>query len=359
MFKNFTFQYLRWRRPTGPLQALPDGIERFFVDTPGGKLEVLYAHPPPPSATHGSNADGSASPSPLFFVHGGMGGAFVWIEYLQFFAARGIPCYAVSMRGHGGSYYPSYLRMVYATTKRMLADDVLAGLRWVQEREGGREVVLAGHSSGGGLAQLILSEKEARVKGLVLVAAAPGNGSDRAYQSWMKLDPWFLLRMILHLGHPNSPLSHPALTKRAFFSDQQSDTYVEAFQARSSPYESFIWALGMTWRFVNQQNVISRIASRAKGQSILVLNGELDKIMTLPIMEDLASMYRTGYSSMVRQGRFQGEDAEVVPMQGEGNRDNAGHGVRFAVVPGAGHHLQNDVTWKVGAQKLLAFYEQL
>jgi pimeloyl-ACP methyl ester carboxylesterase len=106
-----------------------------------------------------------------------MGGAWVWIEYLQFFAARGIPCYAVSMRGHGGSWHPSYLRMVYATTKRMLANDVVAGLRWAQEREGGREAVLVGHSSGGGLSQFILSEGDVKVKGLVLVAAVPGFGS--------------------------------------------------------------------------------------------------------------------------------------------------------------------------------------
>jgi pimeloyl-ACP methyl ester carboxylesterase len=176
LFDYFTFKWLRWRRPTAPLPPLPNGVERFFVDTPGGKIEVLHAAAQPsPSPTRRPDADATASP--LFFVHGGMGGAWVWLEYLQFFAAHGIPCYAVSLRGHGGSYYPSYLRMVYATTKRMMADDALAALRWVQEREGGREVVLAGHSSGGGLCQDLLSEEKLRVKGLVLVAAVPGFGS--------------------------------------------------------------------------------------------------------------------------------------------------------------------------------------
>jgi pimeloyl-ACP methyl ester carboxylesterase len=178
LFKHFTFKWLRWRRPTNTLIPLPTGIERFFIDTPGGKLELLYAHPKQQQQSQSRpNASSPSSPSPLFFVHGGMGGAWVWLEYLQYFSARGIPCYAVSMRGHGGSYYPSYLRMVYATTKRMLADDTLAGLRWAQEREGGQEVVLVGHSSGGGLSQLILSEKDVRVKGLVLVGAVPGFGS--------------------------------------------------------------------------------------------------------------------------------------------------------------------------------------
>jgi pimeloyl-ACP methyl ester carboxylesterase len=172
MFKYFTFRWIRWRRPTAPLPALPDGIERHFVDTPGGKIEVLRGNTQRSSAT-AQRPDAA----PLFFVHGGMGGAWVWLEYLEYFSARGIPCYAVSMRGHGGSYYPSFLRMVYATSKRHLADDVLAGLRWAQEREGGKEVVLVGHSSGGGLSQMILSEQEAKVKGLALVAAVPGFGS--------------------------------------------------------------------------------------------------------------------------------------------------------------------------------------
>lgn len=73
---------------------------------------------------------------------------------MEYFAARGIPSYAVSLRGHGESWHPSYLRMVYGTTKRALADDVVAAVRWVQDREEAGEVVLVGHSSGGGLASM-------------------------------------------------------------------------------------------------------------------------------------------------------------------------------------------------------------
>lgn len=168
MFATFTYRWLFWRRPKRPLHVLPSAIERLFVETPGGNIEVLYAKPKTSSA---------GPQSPVFFVHGGMGGAWVWIEYLEYFSARGIPCYAVSMRGHGDSWCPSFLRLVYCTTKSMLADDVVAGIRWAQEREGGREVVLAAHSSGGGLSQYILSDRRIRVKGLALVAAVPGFGS--------------------------------------------------------------------------------------------------------------------------------------------------------------------------------------
>ncbi|KAL2157744.1 hypothetical protein VTH06DRAFT_5012 [Thermothelomyces fergusii] len=381
LFESFTFRWLRWRRPTAPPYALPPGIERYFVDTPGGKLEMLYAPrnlpPPPPPPPLSSSPPPSSSPSPpssgdgtseetpgpfLYFVHGGMGGAWVWLEYMQYLAGRGIPCYAVSLRGHGASYYPSFPRMVYATTMRMLADDVLAGLRWVQrEHEGGRgrEAVLVGHSSGGGLCQLLLSEKLVTARGLVLVASLPGFEPGRVSESWRMLDPWFVPRMILHLWHPNSPLSHPALTRRAFFSREQTDPYLEAFQDKMCAYESLASTVGMMKSFVNQRTVLSQLAGRSTGQGVMILCGELDRIMRQPIMEDLVRTYRTTYSNMVQKKQLLGEDAEVVPLTGEGGRDNAGHGVRYCLVPRAAHHLMNDVTWEVGAEKVLAFYEQL
>jgi len=118
---TFTYKHLTWSRPSRPLHPLPSGISRTFVDTPSGKIEVLHAapkHPPSPNSN-------SKPPSPLFFIHGGIGGAWVWLEYLQYFSARGIPCYAVSMRGHGDSWCPGFFRLTYCTTKRMLAEDVL------------------------------------------------------------------------------------------------------------------------------------------------------------------------------------------------------------------------------------------
>jgi pimeloyl-ACP methyl ester carboxylesterase len=58
----------------------------------------------------------------------------------------------------------------------------VVGLEFVRERErrgagGEGEVVLVGHSSGGGLCQGILTQGKIRVEGLVLVAAVPGPGS--------------------------------------------------------------------------------------------------------------------------------------------------------------------------------------
>jgi pimeloyl-ACP methyl ester carboxylesterase len=82
-------------------------------------------------------------------------------------------CYAVSYRGHGASWYPFFLRM-YFTTKRSAADDLVAAIKFVRQKEG-REVVLVGHSSGGALGQLILSGGigDVKVRGLALCTAMP------------------------------------------------------------------------------------------------------------------------------------------------------------------------------------------
>lgn len=164
---SLSYRWLSFTRPQGPPQPVPEGLERRWIETPNGSLEILCTIPQPAAVT---------SSPPIFFCHGGMGSAWVWTEYMQYLAARGVNCYAISLRGHGESWHPSYLRMVFATTRRMLSDDLVAGIEWAQAREG-FQVVLVGHSSGGGLCQGILSEGRLVVKALALLAAVPAYGS--------------------------------------------------------------------------------------------------------------------------------------------------------------------------------------
>ncbi|KAK5660708.1 hypothetical protein OQA88_12073 [Cercophora sp. LCS_1] len=347
---TFTYSHLSFSPPTRPPHPLPPTIQRFYTQTPSGKIEILYAAP--------RNASGTQK-TPIFFIHGGMGGAWVWLEYLDFLSARGIPCYAVSMRGHGDSWMPSFLRLTYFTTKRMLADDVVSGIKWAEEREGGQEVVLVGHSSGGGLAQYILNEGRVRVKGLVLAGAVPGFGSFGVYMNWFRLDPWFSFRMIFHGWHPNSPLSHPRLVRGVFFSEELDEKYVQEFQTKVSFSESFWWPLTMGHRFVDPRKVLRQITGWGTGQRVMVLRGEVDKIMDKVQMVKLADFYRVAFASLVGEKKIEAIDEETTETPGEGGQDNIGHGVRLNMVPKAGHHLQNDVTWELGAAKLLAFHGQL
>ncbi|KAI3340532.1 Alpha/Beta hydrolase protein [Ustulina deusta] len=344
-FLHLSYQYLHWRRPSGSPAPAPHGTTRTFVSTPGGDLELLCAKPVHPAP----------GIPPVVFTHGGMGSAWVWHEYMRYLADHGITSYAISTRGHGASWHPSFLRMLYATTKRELANDFVAGIRAVQEWEG-REVVLVGHSSGGGLSQFILSEGDVRVKGLALLGAIPGSGSLPVYMNWWRLDPWFTIRMMLHGWHSNSPLSHPFLMKRVFFSDGYPEDKLAEFQSHMSSYESFLWPIGMIFRFVDPKKVLQNITGWGAGKNrVLIMAGIEEKLMTKPVQEKAADTYRTAFSGLVQDTKLEAHDDAVHALPGDGGMDSAGHGVELAWVPGAGHHLQNDTTWKIGAEKLLAF----
>src|SRR5947209_19398325 len=44
-----------------------------------------------------------ATRPPVLFVHGYFASAAVWADWLPFFSARGVPAYAVNLRGRAGS----------------------------------------------------------------------------------------------------------------------------------------------------------------------------------------------------------------------------------------------------------------
>ncbi|EEU42433.1 uncharacterized protein NECHADRAFT_68995 [Fusarium vanettenii 77-13-4] len=320
---HLSYQWLHFRRPTGPPTPVPDGLERLWVDTPEGRLELLSNTP--------SIVQEGRGP-PIVFCHGGMGGAWVWTEYLQYFAACGIQCYAVSLRGHGESWHPSYLQMVFATPRSALAEDLVAAIEWVQVHEES-EVILAGHSSGGGLSQGILGDGLVKVKALALLGAVPAYGSMGVYMNWWKLDPWFTIRLMLHGWHSNSPLSHPKLTQRAFFGDRFPLSSVIPFQRRMNRYESYLWPFSMMQPFAKGSSILRQIRNDgSSGEKVLVMAGTQDKLMTPKVTEETAEFYRAAA----------GEKRE---------------GVRVSFVDGAGHHLQNDVQWKESAGKLFQFYK--
>lgn len=163
---------LRWTQ-TPVLHPLPPTINRTFVRTPSGDIELLISSP---GSDPGSTS--STSKPPVLFVHGGFGHASVWLPWMTYLHRKQYAgtAYAVSLRGHGASWTPRFWQMYALTTKDILATDVIAAIEEIERREG-QKVVLVGHSSGGGLIQLILSKGLAIARGLALVASIPNFGS--------------------------------------------------------------------------------------------------------------------------------------------------------------------------------------
>lgn len=101
----------------------------------------------------------------VLFLHGISVDASVWAEWLPFFASRGFPAYALSLRGHGESDRVPDLGSV---SMNDYIDDALSAARFI-----GRPAVV-GHSMGGLLAQCLAAR--GAVRSATLVTPAPPRG---------------------------------------------------------------------------------------------------------------------------------------------------------------------------------------
>lgn len=129
------------------------------------------------------------------------------------------------------------------------------------------------------------------------------------------------------------------LVRRIFFSESMPQQSVLQFASGLNRYESYLWPFSMMFSFADPRKILRQIRNDGKCK-VLVLTGSEDKLMTAPIMERLGAFYRDA-AAEIGEGNLAGSVAEV------------------AFVPGAGHHLQNDTDWEVGARRLLEFYERI
>jgi len=114
---------------------------------------------------------------PMLMVHGIMGGSWYFAKWLDFFAARGHPAYALNLRGHHDSRPVEEFGRVSVMDYVRDVRDAAAGVR---ERHAGAPLVLVGHSMGGLVVQ---KGAESLAPGaLVLLSAVPPAGI--ALLSW-------------------------------------------------------------------------------------------------------------------------------------------------------------------------------
>jgi pimeloyl-ACP methyl ester carboxylesterase len=356
---------LRWTQQPPQARPLPPHIERTFVPTPLGDLELLICRSDKAKSI-------KRQAPPVFFAHGGVGSAGVWLEWMNWLHDSGYPgtLYAYSLRGHGGSYSLPYYSMVYKTSLDACADDLVACYERARE-DAGEDLVIVGHSSGGGLVQYALSKGLVKAKALCLVGAVPHTGSYDLYWNWLKHDPWFPLRSMFHLQHPNSPLSTVELVRTAFFGHKYPVSHVPDFMRYMAPYESMGWPFGMfgdfsAWRSgtprwldpVDILRNVSRTSDTSAGDAICVMAGSEDMMMgDLAVCRRQAVEFRIALNQMYGSADSKQEPA---PQDGiEGVERWRQRGVRLVSVRDAGHHVQNDVQCEQAAMALNDFLLQV
>ena len=105
--------------------------------------------------------------TPLLFVHGAFAGAWMWTEtFMPVLAKAGYPCYAVSLRGHGGSDGRDHIDWHSIND---YVDDLVKVIDQLDEPP-----VLIGHSMGGFVVQKYLEHHQAA--GVVLLCSVPPQG---------------------------------------------------------------------------------------------------------------------------------------------------------------------------------------
>ena len=152
---------------------------------------------------------GHARPTPLLFVHGAYGGAWLWDEhFLPYFAERGWVAHALSLRGHAGSDGAEAVQ--FARLRDYVADveQVAASLP--------APPVLIGHSLGGMVVQHCLHRRP--VPAAVLMASSPPHGMIGSLFGMALTNPQLMyeLGFAQHLG---PQLTDGRAIERALFSE--------------------------------------------------------------------------------------------------------------------------------------------
>lgn len=123
-------------------------------------------------------------------------------------------------------------------------------------------------------------------------------------------------------------------------------------------------------RFITGPDVLSSIVGWKDSESgsehskrtgmtsrLLVLAAEKDVLCTPAILQDTAQRYRAAFKDMVKTHKIDGPPDPTLDADSKDSSDSCG--VRFRVVEGLGHHLQNHVEWEKGAEVVMEWYAQL
>ena len=216
-------------------------------------------------------ANGAGRP-PVLFVHGAYCGAWIWEHFLGFFAARGYPAYAVSLRGHGGSEGD-----LAVASFEDYVDDVEIAAKAI-----GSEPVLVGHSMGGLVIQHYLA-RGGKAMAMAALASVPPSGlrSSAAHMMMFAPDVLFQLSLLQSLG---PKWAAPAVIARALFSSrsapESSDRLLEKMQRELPRASAELMAPPPLW------------TPEAKDRPpVLVLGGDADVFLPRSAMQETADAW--------------------------------------------------------------------
>jgi pimeloyl-ACP methyl ester carboxylesterase len=218
---------------------------------------------------------GKTRATPLLFVHGAYGGAWIWDQhFLPYFAENGYEAHALSLRGHGESagwegvgvarlwQYVADLRQVAATLDTPPA--------------------LIGHSMGGMVVQKYMHEHE--TPAAVLMASVPPHGLAGSFLGMALGNPGLFVDMAkMQIFGP--AISDGDSVRRALFSDETSQETIDKMLHRLQG-ES-------TMAIVDLLGLDLPPSTPTLDLPVLVLGAENDSFVFRGALDATAKTYRT------------------------------------------------------------------
>ena len=251
-------------------------------------------------------ASGTRKP-PLVFVHGGYCDAWCWEPYfLPWFASRGYPSYALSLRGHGSSGGAESLVVAGLDDYEADVEHVAGSLS--------APPVFIGHSMGAAIVERIVAKRP--VRGAALLAPVPPSGLLPMAARLAAANPEYLMQMNALDPTRLSAQLLEALQPYYFSDDVAPQILAEApnHLNAESPRALFDLSLRLHWALPT-----------TNGRPVFVMGAAGDRIS---VPDDVRATARH-------------------------------HGVTPVIVPGLAHMLMLERKWKVAAEALEGWLQTL
>lgn len=228
------------------------------------KLEVITRAP-----------KGAAHPTPLLFVHGAYGGAWVWDQhFLPFFAEHGFVAHALSLRGHGES--EGRAALPFARLRDFVSD-----VAQVADRLDAPPVLI-GHSMGGVVVQKLMHRRPPPAA--ALMASVPPHGMVGTFYGMVFTNPE-LFREIARMQVLGPEAPDASVVRRALFADDTPDEavrrYLHRFQSESTLVILDLMGLDLP------------PSTPTLDLPVLVMGAENDRFVFRGALEATAQTYRT------------------------------------------------------------------
>lgn len=324
--KIFTFKSPK------PIALLPSNndnndkrlISSYVIADDKLKIELLFAGP--------NNNQSKRLPT-LLFLHGSGGGAWIYNDWLEYFANLGFNTYAIGLRGSFGTGMTDLQNVINLSD---IISDLRCVLKFINRKHGAticQGPVILGHSFGGLVLSALLEDKSVRscISGAVWMATLPPSGQQSMATRFLYTRFFHTINIIRGFAFGAAQKS-PVMNKLLFYDDDTPETDVLRYMTRLQKDAKF------PLNFTQIENMLPSKKSTNNGEAMW-----LKEIIGIDEVKDGKKLFK----------RFVfGSNNDYIVDQ-EAIREMAKFvGTKPVYVNGPGHNIMLGAKWRVAADTI-------